>query len=443
MITSKVIALNDKLMRLTSLLLLLALSLSSCIEMQNTYEELPPGVWRGVLFLDSDIRDLSTETSKSIHQIRDKELPINFEIFYDDDGEMYAEFINGEERIRTDEISYTRVKRGGKDSIRIDFPLYNSYISALFMERYMSGKFYDLNRGVYSIPFKAQHGEDYRFMDDRTGDFTDFSGSWQVMFDQDTDSPYKAMGHFEQNGNVLTGTFKTETGDFRYLQGNVVDDQMFLSVFDGSHAFLFRAQMQDDGKLVGVFRSGKHYSASWVAERSDSSFLASAMDLTYLKEGYETLDFSFKTPQGDELSPSSASSEGKAKLIQIFGTWCPNCKDETIFLRDYIKENPQEDLVILGLAFEKQKDARADAAIALYKEKLEIPWDVAVAGSYRKSEAAKSLPALNAIISYPTLIFMDSDNRVKHIHTGFNGPATDEYEQWKTKFDQMLKDILP
>ncbi len=421
-----------------------ATALSSCVEMANTYTQLPPGEWRAVLFLDEGVRNFSKETSKSIHQIRDKELPFVFEIQYDDAGDMYALIHNGEERIKVDDITWMPAQlNGGNDTVRIDFPLYNSFITATFNERYLDGNWFDLNRGEYRIPFKAIHGQDYRFTHESQAGTTDWSGSWQVLFDHDTDDPYRAMGRFEQEGNIVTGTFQTETGDYRYLEGNVVEDQLFLSVFDGSHAFLFRASQDDEGKATGIFRSGKHYLSNWTAKRSEENWLKSASELTYLKEGYDRLEFEFETPDGKILSPDSEEYRGKGKIIQIMGTWCPNCKDETLFLREFLKKNPQDDIAVMALAFEKQADEAAQQAVKRYREKLDVPYPFAVAGSYRKSEAAKSLPALNAIISYPTLIFLDKNNQVKHIHTGFNGPATPGYEQWPAEFEQMLQDIKP
>ncbi len=51
------------------------------------------------------------------------------------------------------------------------------------------------------------------------------------------------VGEFKQNGSELTGTFLTTTGDYRYLQGSVSGNKLYLSTFDGGHAFIFIARI--------------------------------------------------------------------------------------------------------------------------------------------------------------------------------------------------------
>ncbi|MEL6945674.1 MAG: TlpA disulfide reductase family protein, partial [Bacteroidota bacterium] len=140
---------------------------------------------------------------------------------------------------------------------------------------------------------------------------------------------------------------------------------------------------------------------------------------------------------------SLADYEDKVKLIQIFGTWCPNCRDETNYLVDYLAKNPNEDLAVIGLAFEKHRDEeKAIAAMNRYKKQLNVPYDLLLAGYSDKSEAAEVLPMLNKIISYPTLIFIDRNNQVRRMHTGFAGPATSKYEEFVTDFEDFMKKLL-
>ena len=79
------------------------------------------------------------------------------------------------------------------------------------------------------------------------------------------------MESLNKDGNKLTGTFRTDTGDYRFLEGSVQANKMYLSVFDGSHAFLFEAKLMEDSALIGSFRSGNHYKTLWEAER-DATF---------------------------------------------------------------------------------------------------------------------------------------------------------------------------
>jgi hypothetical protein len=64
-----------------------------------------------------------------------------------------------------------------------------------------------------------------------------------------------------------------------------------------------------------------------------------------------------------------------------------------------------------------------------------------VAGYSDKAEAAQSLPMLNHILSYPTLIFIDKNDEIIKIHTGYNGTATSRYQEFLTDFDATIKQL--
>jgi thiol-disulfide isomerase/thioredoxin len=43
-------------------------------------------------------------------------------------------------------------------------------------------------------------------------------------------------------------------------------------------------------------------------------------------------------------------------LISLFGTWCPNCNDEAVYLAELAKRYGERGLSILGVAFELTDD---------------------------------------------------------------------------------------
>ena len=55
----------------------------------------------------------------------------------------------------------------------------------------------------------------------------------------------------------------------------------------------------------------------------------------------------------------------------------------------------------------------------------------------------RSLPQLNGVFAYPTTLFIDRKGIVRHIHTGFSGPATgDHYTRLTRDFDQRIQALL-
>lgn len=170
--------------------------------------------------------------------------------------------------------------------------------------------------------------------------------------------------------------------------------------------------------------------------------LAPADSLTYLKAGFERLEFLFPDLDSNMVSPDDYL--GKILILQIFGSWCPNCMDETKFLDQWYRDNKEKPVEILGLAYEAKDDfSYARSRILRMQNKLGPDYKFLIAGTKDKEAASKTLPMLNQIMSFPTLIFIDRQGKVRKIHTGFSGPGTGEhYEKFKQDFNQTVNNLL-
>jgi peroxiredoxin len=259
----------------------------------------------------------------------------------------------------------------------------------------------------------------------------------------DSAEEYIGKGIFLQEDNRVTGTFRTTTGDYRYLDGVMDGDSLKLSAFDGAHAFLFTAKVTDSS-MNGVFYSGNHFKEPFVSTRNDSYELPDPDSLTFINEGYDKLTFSFPDSDKNMVSLDDVEYQNKVVIVQLMGTWCPNCLDESKFLVDYLKKN--KDLKVIGLAFESAKtEEKAFKGIERLKDRIELSYPILLAqfGSVDKLEAQQKLPMLNHILSYPTTIFIDKKGTVRKIHTGFNGPATgDKYVEFKKNFNEIVTKLL-
>ena len=70
------------------------------------------------------------------------------------------------------------------------------------------------------------------------------------------------------------------------MDGVLEGDQLKLSTFDGSHAYLFTATVTDS-TMKGIRYSGNHFNEPFIAKRNEAFELPDAETLTYLKEGYD------------------------------------------------------------------------------------------------------------------------------------------------------------
>ena len=366
-------------------------------------------------------------------------LPFNFEISLTQNGYSF-ELINGDERIATREISMD------DNVLFVYLPVFNSTIVADISRsgKTMEGFFHDYSRGDnYAIPFTAAAGQSFRFFEHPQSPSGDISGRWETHFVADNEM-YEAVGVFKQNGNHLTGTFLTETGDYRYLQGDVSGNQFYLSTFDGSHAFLFIGTILNDSVLEGKYFSGIHWQEQFTCKRNDTVQIGDPESLTYLKEGYTSVDFCFPDVLGDTICSTDQQFQNKVTILQIMGTWCPNCMDESAYLAEVYRKYHAAGLEVVALAFERETDPEAAKInFERLKRRFGIEYPILLAGTNRKSEASKVLPMLNAVIAYPTLIVIDRDKQVVMMHTGFNGPATgDLYSEFIIHFEQELQRLL-
>ena len=195
--------------------------------------------------------------------------------------------------------------------------------------------------------------------------------------------------------------------------------------------------------LQGEFRSGHQYQTLWTGWKDPAFELGAADSLTRFKSEAK-VSFSVKTPDGQDLSFPSAPFENKIKIFTVMGTWCPNCRDEQVFLRDFLKENPAlaAEMKVVGFSFERIADpAKANTHLAAYKQKMELPYDIVYAGNANRAEAAKFFPALDNVMAFPTMMILDKQNRIRRVHTGFDGPATSKYAAFKADFAKLMNEL--
>jgi thiol-disulfide isomerase/thioredoxin len=381
----------------------------------------------------SEVKDLSG-TWRGVVRMQNQDLPFTFTLTKDQ-AQYKAVIHNADENLTLDDVSLV------DDTLVMVMHIFDAQIRAKISNDQLSGVFiknYDLSA---TIPFVATKGYNYRFVAKEKAN-VDYTGKYSITFTNEKDTTL-AVGIFTQNDNEVKGTFLTPTGDYRYLQGNVINDTLKLSAFDGNHTFLFTATLRGD-TIVGDFYSGAAYHQLWRGVKTESASLPHPESLTYLKEGFDKIEFSFPDVAGDTLTPQDEKYKNKVVILQLFGTWCPNCMDETKFLAEWYAQNNKRGVEIIGLAYERKADfTYASDRVKKMKEKLNVTYDFVIAGVNDKVKAGETLPMLNKVVAFPTTIFIGKDGKVKYIHTGFSGPGTGiYYEQFKENFNQKVNELL-
>ena len=376
---------------------------------------------------------LATGTWRGELALQGQELPFLFQVTYED-KDAIIHLINDAEKLRLDSI------RINGDSIYIPMHIFDTGIKAVFTDSTMTGVWIKNYVDDYQIPFKATLGITDRFKAIKKN-AVDIGAKWEMTIIPEEEDTINGIGLFEQQGQDLSGTIITVTGDYRYLSGVVSGDSISLSTFDGDHAYLFKGKYEND-TLRGSFWSGKSWHARFYAIKNENAILPDADTLTYLKKGHKKLIFSFPDLNGNMISPEDY--RGKILIVQLFGSWCPNCMDETKFLAQWYDENKDRGVEILALAYEAKDDFDyARKRVRKMKKKFNAKYDFVIAGTKDKEAASKTLPALNRIISFPTTIFLDRHGRVRRVHTGFTGPGSGEYyQQFIKEFNETVNMLL-
>lgn len=393
------------------LLIVTGLLLTSVISQAQTKPK--DGFWRGVFTMAGG-----------------QQAPFNFEL----KGKT-AYLINGTERFELPGVHQRA------DSLVIPVDVYNRLLVAkIENDGTLVGTFnyLDTSTPVKPIPFRAEYGKKYRFVEKPAPAAVSLQGKWDVVINGQT----KLIGVFEQRANRLTGTFLSTGGDLRFYEGVVQADSFALSAFDGSSPQLFK------GKVSGNTLIGEQVSARSVqpitGTRNAQAALPDAYSLTTMKKG---VPFAFTFPDaftGKPVSLNDPKYKDKVVIVTIMGSWCHNCMDEAALLSPWYEANKKRGVEIIGLAFEYKNDpAFAKARLEPVKKRYQIGYDILFAGIVDAKHPSEALPALSEVSVYPTTIYVRRNGEVAKVHTGYSGPATGQYyEEFVKEFNAEMDHLI-
>lgn len=363
--------------------------------------------------------------------------PLRFRVLIDTEDDVTSAYlINGPEKIKIPEVNIE------KNQLLLGFPHYDSKITLAISDSgdSMSGH-WQKTRGKNNAP--KMEATLQRNLERKLDPIAPFLGKWAVDFSSGDDPSVATIRSLGNSETHCWATFQTTTGDYRYLSGVVENGRLELSVFDGAHAFLFIAEINEDSQLTGDFWSSLNWHETWTAVKNDKAEMPDAFAETTWNTEAPLADFKFPNLEGEPTSLNHPDFTGRPRLIHVFGSWCPNCHDAGIYLGE-LQKKYGDDLSVLGLAFELTGDFQRDAEqVQRFHNKHETDYPTLIAGLADKKLASESIPFLDRVRSYPTTIFIDAQGEVVAIHTGFNGPATGEaYENLKREFESHIDEMI-
>ncbi len=408
-----------------------ALLAGSSAQAQN--KSIKEGTWRGVF------------------TVNEKQVPFNFELRTGGASKSLENaslaLVNGSRR------DYFVVKQIAPDSIFVKMNTYDAALVAKIEDDgRLTGSYKSLvpNFRGNALPFVAEWGKTYRFVEPGKdiAPTASLTGKWKInIISKDPSSHRVAL--LEQKGNRLTGVVMSVVGDTRELEGTVQGNEFTLSGFTGPSPILIRGTVNEDKSISGEIGLGIYVNQKFEGTLDKKAELPDPYALTHLKEGVTKFDFNLPDLTGKQVSLSDAKYRGKVVIIDIVGTWCPNCTDQTAFLAPWYRANKQRGVEAIAVGFEQKDDLDyAKYTLGKLRDKYGIEYDILFGGLADKKLASEKFPSLNKMMAFPTTIIIGRDGTVKQIHTGYTGEVTGKYfkqyvKKWNRDLDKYIAESAP
>lgn len=351
---------------------------------------------------------------------------------FDNGKKMFL--INGADSVLVTKIDYR------DDSVYIELPFYESFFTVKVQPNGdLKGYWMKKSGGVEvsRMPVTAVYGVSKRFVATKKPS-QNITGEWATNF-RSKDKDHPAAGEFVQRGNKLNGTFRTPYGDYRFLDGVVSGDSIYLSGFDGSMALLFKGTVSGNN-IDGYMYSRNVDPLTW---HSDKGKIELSEDLTKVIPGAGKLNFTFPDINGKKVSINDSRYKDKVVVLQIMGSWCPNCFDEMKFIKENYQRYHSMGVEFIALAYERTPDfEESKKALKPFLDEFKVPYPVLITpvSVADEDKTEKTLPQIDGLFAFPTTIFVDKRGNIAKIHTGFDGPATGaHYIKYKEEFENTLK----
>lgn len=328
---------------------------------------------------------------------------------------LTGSFFNGDRRITSTSASVDG------ERVVFTFAQYASTLEAAIEDGRLSGL------------YRRARGEPFVFRAARAAETTTASttapaigGTWIVKA---RSNKGEAAWRFivTQSGSRVEATILRVDGDTGTLSGSFHDGRFVLSHFSGARPLRLEVTPQPDGTLI-LTQNGQ---TDLVAARADApaaAALGTPTDPalhTRVRDASEPFRFSFPDLHGKVVSHTDARFRGKVLLVNISGSWCPNCHDEAPFLAALDAKYRARGLEIVTLSFEEADQLEDPTRLRAFIATYGLEYTVLLAGE--PDQLSEKVPQAENLNAFPTTFLLGRDGRVRGVHAGFPSPGSGEY----------------
>jgi thiol-disulfide isomerase/thioredoxin len=353
---------------------------------------------------------------------------VPFRIEIDGTGaDVHSYFFNGDDRVNP---SSSGTFQDG--SLVLTFDSYATKLEATFNDGVLTGTYGGSSGNAYAFQAKRHDSSLVASSDQHP---PEISGLWEIQ----VKSPKgESAWHFvvNQKGGKIEAAILRVDGDTGILSGNFKDGKFFLSHFTGERPFYVEVTPQSDGSLqlqIASFHDTQNLVALRPTEARARNLAPpeDPTEHTKVKDPSQPLRFSFPDVTGRIVSNTDDRFQGKVVLVNMTGSWCPNCHDEAPFLEELYRKYHGLGLEIVALDFEPAEQLKSLSRVRAFIKRYGIEYTYLIAGE--PSQLNEKIPQAENLNAWPTTFFVGRNGLVRSIHTGFTSHASGE-------LDSRLKD---
>ena len=290
----------------------------------------------------------------------------------------------------------------------------------------------------YTYPFEARpHREEPAA---RTA--PSVAGLWEIPVDALNEQAWRLV--LKQVGPKLYATILRIDGDTGTLNGVYRDGAFHLSHFAGERPAVLDITPAADGTLSlllsdndGSTNRALKAVRPAAARAQGLAPPADAANHTSVKDPKEPFQFAAKDLNGRPVSNAVPRFRHKVVLVNVMGSWCPNCHDEAPFLGKLYETYQAKGLEIVAMDYEYPDQIKDPVRLRAFLKRYNVKYTVLLAGGLPDLQA--TLPQAVNLHAWPTTFFVGRDGKVKSVHVGFTSPGSGPYDA-KLKAD-VTKEI--
>jgi thiol-disulfide isomerase/thioredoxin len=318
------------------------------------------------------------------------------------------------------------------------FPSYAARLDAVVVDDTLDGAYVVGARTIPIHAVKAKGGAT------PAGKAPDISGEWLIP----TNSPKGEKAWrliVRQTGAAAEVAILRIDGDTGTLNGRYADGTFHLSHFAGERPAVLDITPQADGTLKLVLADGEAPTPLIALRPAAAEKLGLAPEdpthFTTVRDPAEPFAFAFPDLNGRLIANTDPKFKGKVVIIDIMGSWCPNCHDETPFLQALYSKYSSKGLEIVALDFESGAQVTNPERLRAFIQRYGVTYTVLLAGE--RKDVHEKLPQMVNFNAWPTTFFINRNGTFHSAHVGFTSPGSGPRDvETRQEVEKLVQTLL-